>query len=116
MVVTQDQNDVGDTGMNRPRRIALRLVQASLFAYAGYQLFRINHDEAGIKAFAWSIPWLLLILINLLLIPVVVRLGWRRFGRSTPTWIIAAIISTMSWVVATMLCWIVLGIILILRD
>ena len=48
--------------------------------------------------------------------PVLVRLGWRRFGRPVPTWIIATIISTMSWVVATMLCWMVLGIVLILRD
>lgn len=102
--------------MNRPRRIALRVVQAGLLAYAGYQLFRIIRDEIGISAFGWSIPWGILVVIDLLLIPVLVRLGWRRFDRPAPTWIIAIIISTMSWVVATMLCWMVLGIVLILRD
>ena len=116
MLVTQDQNDAANADMNGPRHIALRVVQACLLAYTGYQLFRINQDEVGIKAFAWSIPWVILVFINLLLIPVLVRLGWRRFGRPVPTWIIATIISTMSWVVATMLCWMVLGIVLILRD
>lgn len=116
MVVSQDQAEVTNPDMNRPRRIALRVVQAGLLAYTGYQLFRINRDEVGVMAFGWSIPWVILVFITLLLIPVLVRLGWRRFGRPAPTWIIATIISTMSWVVVTMLCWMVLGIVLILRD
>jgi hypothetical protein len=116
MVVTQGQDDRAKVDGNSAPRIALRAVQAILLAYAGYQLFRISRDGLDIQALAWSIPWILLIAIALLLVPVLVRLGWRRFGRPAPTWIIAAIISTMSWVVVTMLCWIVLGIVLILRD
>jgi hypothetical protein len=116
MVVSEDRNDAANPDIKRPGRIALRVVQAGLLAYAGYQLFRIIRDEAGINAFGWSIPWIILLFVNLLLIPALVRLGWRRFGRPAPTWIIAIVISTMSCVVATMLCWMVLGVVLILLD
>lgn len=105
-----------DRAMGRGLRIAVGVVQAALLVYAAYQLFRIHRDEVGVNAFAWSIPWVISFFITLLLVPALVRLGWRRFGRLFPTWAIATIISTMSWVVATMLCWMVLGIVLILAD
>lgn len=114
MDVSQDEG--ANAVMGRGLRIALRVVQAGLLVYAACQLFGINRDEVGVLAFAWSIPWVISFFITLLLVPTLVRLGWRRFGRLFPTWAIATIISIMSWVVATMLCWKVLGIVLLLAD
>lgn len=108
--------DDGSPGMGRSMRVALRIVQAALLAFAGYQLFRANQTDNAIHAFAWSIPWLIFALISLVVLPTLVRLGWRRFGRRTPTWTVAMIISTTAWAVATMLCWMGLGIVLILSD
>ena len=109
-------DDVANAAMGRGLRIGLRTVQAALVAYAACQLFRIGRGEVGVNALAWSIPWVISFFVTLLLVPALIRLGWRRFGRLFPTWAIATIISTMSWVVATMLCWMVLGIVLILAD
>ena len=39
-------------------------------------------------------PYKLTLFLSLLL--ALVRLGWRRFGRLLPTWVIATIISIMS--------------------
>ena len=114
MTVQQDEEAIAEMG--RGQRNALRIVQAILLAYAGWQLFHIYRTEQGVFAFGWSIPWVIAVVLIILLIPVLVRLGWRRFGWVGPSWAIATIITTMSWVVATMLCWMVLGIVLILRD
>jgi len=114
MEAQQDEETIPEMG--RGLKIALRTVQGGLLAYAGYRLLRIYQIEQGIFAFVWSIPWFIAVLLIILLVPALVRLGWRRFGRPGPTWAIATIIVSMSWVVVTMLCWMVLGLVLILSD
>lgn len=114
MTVQQDEEAAAEMG--RAQWTALRSLQAALLAYAAYALFRIYRTEEGMTAFAWAIPWLVLVAIVLLLLPALVRLGWRRFRRPAPAWAIAAIVCTTSWAVVTMLFWMALGIVLILSD
>lgn len=116
MLVLQDRDEIAKPDIGPGLRIALRTVQVALVACAGWQLFRIDHDENAVNAFAGSVPWVILILLTLLLVPPLVRRGWRRFGRTGPTWAIAAIVATTTWAISTVLCWMALTIVLILTD
>jgi hypothetical protein len=105
-----------NTDMGRGQLIALRTVQFAILVFAGWRLFRVNQDEAGVIALAWSIPWVILLIVATLLIPVLVKLGWRRFGRTGPTWTIATVVSTTTWAVVTILCWMIFGLVLLFSD
>lgn len=114
MTVQQDEEIRAD--MDRGQRIALKIVQFAVVVFAGWRLFRVNQDEIGIIALAWSIPWVILLIVATLLIPTLVKLGWRRFGRAGPTWTIATVVSTTTWAVVTILCWMIFGLVLLLSD
>jgi hypothetical protein len=42
-----------NTDMGRGQLIALRTVQFAILVFAGWRLFRVNQDEAGVIALAW---------------------------------------------------------------
>ena len=116
MFGTQDQDELADAQLGQVSRIATRAVQAALLALASWRLLRVNSSEDGVNAFAGSIPWVILMLMALLLMPTLIRLGWQRFGRVSPTWVIAAVVFVTIWAISTVLCWMALTIVLILSD
>lgn len=114
MAVQPDQNV--HAAMSRNQRIALRLIQVAVLSFAIYRLLRVNQVHSGVYAIGWSIPWAILAAAAILLVPTLIRLGWRRFGRLAPTWAIATVVSVSVWGVVTVLCWMALSIVLILSD
>lgn len=112
----QHHDELAGAHPGQGSRMATRAVQAALLAFASWGLLRINSGEDGVNAFAGSVPWVILILMALVLMPTLIRLGWRRFGRVGPTWAVAAVLSVTIWAISTVLCWMAITVLLILTD